>query len=319
MKFTIAYTFLFFYVIAAIVFWGYSLNRQGKIISNLEKEKILILSKHDTSIQLQQELEKIEATKERRISQYWGEGATFIIIIIIAAGVVYMSYYRQRRLAKLQHNFMLSVTHELKTPLAGIKLNLQTLEKRKLDEATQTKLVGYSIVETNRLNDLCNNILIATQLEKMKEVIYTDDVSLNQILNEVVEEKKRSHHHVNIQLNQLLNDKIIHGDLTLWKLVFSNLIENAIKYSPKDEAIDIDMKNENNQIAISIKDSGAGIPDKEKKKIFEKFYRIGNENTRTSKGTGLGLYIVKKIIHLYKCQIVVKNNNPRGTIFEVII
>ncbi|KXK41942.1 MAG: histidine kinase [Bacteroidetes bacterium OLB11] len=266
MKFTIAYIFLFFYVIAAIIFWGYSLNRQGILISNLEKEKMLILSKYDKNIQLQQELDKIETKKERRISQFWGEGATFIIIIIIAAGVVYISYYKQRKLAKLQHNFMLSITHELKTPLAGIKLNLQTLEKRKLDETTQTKLVGYSIVEANRLNDLCNNILIATQLEKMKEVIYTDDVSLNQILNEVVDEKKRSHHHVNIQFNQLLEDKIIQGDLTLWKLVFSNLIENAIKYSPKDEAIIIDMKNENNKTSISIKDCGAGIADEEKEK-----------------------------------------------------
>lgn len=317
MKFTIAYTFLFIYVIAAIVFWGYSLNRQGNLISKLEEEKIIIQSKHDNNIELQQELKKIEKKRERRIKQYWGEGATFIIIIIISAAVVYISYYKQRKLAKLQHNFMLSITHELKTPLAGIKLNLQTLDKRKLDDITQSKLINYSIVETNRLNDLCDNILIATQLEKMKEVIFTDEISIHQILKEVVEEKKVRHQ--NIQLNLADNDKTIQGDQTLWKLVFSNLIENASKYSAQGEVIEIETTNNNKQMHIQIKDKGIGIPDYEKYKIFEKFYRVGNENTRTSKGTGLGLYIVKKIIQLYKGQILVKNNKPQETIFEVII
>ena len=97
-----------------------------------------------------------------------------------------------------------------------------------------------------------------------------------------------------------------------------NLIENARKYSPSDEPIEIGISKENNYVKLSIKDKGIGIADTEKLKIFQKFYRIGNENTRNSKGTGLGLYIVKKIVTLYKYDISVKNNSPKGSIFEVL-
>ena len=214
---------------------------------------------------------------------------------------------------------MLSVTHELKTPIAGIKLNMQTLEKRKLDEDIQMKLIKSSVNETNRLNDLCNNILIATQLENTSKAIYTEDVSLEQILSEVIDEMRARYRDLKIALNVYEEDKIIRGDATIWKLVISNLIENARKYSPKDEPIVVEMKQVEGKTLIAVIDRGNGIPDTEKKKIFEKFYRIGNENTRSSKGTGLGLFIVKKIIKMYKYDISVKNNIPKGSIFEVTI
>lgn len=320
MKFTVAYIFLFVYVVAAIVFWGYSLTRQGNLIAELEKEKVKIQYQHDPNISLYNELKNIEDKKQRRRQQYWGEGSIFIIIIVLAAGVVYVSYYKQRKLAKLQKNFMLSITHELKTPIAGIKLNLQTIQKRKLDETTHSKLIESSVIETNRLNDLCNNILTATQLENTKEVIDTDSISLEQLIQEVIAEKKLRYPDLFIKTNLSQTNKTIGGDPFLWKLVFSNLIENAKKYSQKHTPIVVELlESDKNQFKILVKDFGCGISDEEKKKIFEKFYRIGNENTRTSKGTGLGLYIVKKIVTLYGGEIFVHKNQPQGSIFEIII
>lgn len=319
MKFTIAYTLLLLYVVAAIIFWGYNLNKQGRQIFELEKEKIALLQANNKDVNFNAELNKIQDKKIRRTKQYLGEGSTFLLIILLSAAIVYYAYYRQRKLSKLQQNFMLSVTHELKTPIAGIKLNMQTLEKRKLDEDIQNKLIKSSVNETNRLNDLCNNILIATQLESTKSAIYSDEISLQDILTEVVEEMRARYNDIKIELHIIEDDKIIKGDATIWKLVISNLIENARKYSPKEELIVVELKQANNKTIIAVKDKGNGIPDDEKKKIFEKFYRIGNENTRSSKGTGLGLYIVKKIVRLYKYDISVKNNTPKGSIFEVII
>ncbi len=319
MKFTIAYTLLLLYVVAAIIFWGYNLNKQGRQIFELEKEKITLLQLNNKNVNFNEELNKIQDKKIRRTKQYLGEGSTFLLIILLSAGIVYYAYYSQRKLSKLQQNFMLSVTHELKTPIAGIKLNMQTLEKRKLEEDIQNKLIKSSVNETNRLNDLCNNILIATQLESTKSAIYSDDISLQRILTEVVEEMRARYNDIMIELCIIGDDKIIKGDATIWKLVISNLIGNARKYSPKEEMIEVEMKQVNSKTIIAVKDKGNGIPDDEKKKIFEKFYRIGNENTRSSKGTGLGLYIVKKIVKLYKYDISVKNNTPKGSIFEVII
>jgi K+-sensing histidine kinase KdpD len=318
MKFTIAYTLLFVYVIAAILFWGYSLEKQKEVVYQLEKT-ILENSKLNISeLQYIDQLKSIEQKRIRRTKQYYGEGGTFLLIILLTAGIVYYAYYRQLKLGQLQQNFMLSVTHELKTPIAGIKLNMQTMEKRKLDEETSKQLIKSSVLETNRLNDLCNNILIATQLENKSKVMFADEINLTSLVKEEIEEFKMRY--PTLVINQLLlaDDYIFKGETTLWKVVISNLIENARKYSLHNEPIEIAISKENNNVKLSIKDSGVGISDSDKLRIFQKFYRIGNENTRNSKGTGLGLFIVKKIVTLYKYDISVKNNSPKGSIFEVL-
>lgn len=317
MKFTIAYTLLFIYVIAAILFWGYSLNKQSKLIYNLEKEKIELLQKTSDNFEVERELKLIDEKRERRTKQYWGEGSTFILITLLTAAIVYVAYYRQRRLSKLQENFMLSITHELKTPIAGIKLNMQTLEKRKLNEDTQMRLVKSSVQETNRLNDLCNNILTATQLDSKKHALYTEDVNLSRLILEQIDEISTRNPKCLIESHLPKDDFYLKGDASLWKLVVSNLIENARKYSPEGEKIEVVLSSDNTNTKLEVKDFGIGIPIEERKRIFEKFYRIGNENVRTSKGTGLGLFIVKKIIKLYKYDISVRNNTPKGSIFEV--
>ena len=132
MRFTVAYSLMFLYILATIVFWGYSLNKQNKTIYTLEKDKLALMHQTGSLMEYEKELDKIHKDKMRRTQQYTGEGSTFALIILFTACIVYYAYYRQRRLAKLQENFMLSVTHELKTPIAGIKLNMQTLEKRVL-------------------------------------------------------------------------------------------------------------------------------------------------------------------------------------------
>lgn len=319
MRFTIAYTFLFLYVIASIVFWGYSLNKQNKLIFRLEKEKIDLRARTENHLLYKEELARIKASKIRRTKQYLGEGTTFILIILLTACIVYYAYYRQRSLAKLQQNFMLSVTHELKTPIAGIKLNMQTLEKRKLDEVQQKKLLESSVTEANRLNDLCNNILAATQLESTEKALYTEMVDLVQIIEESVNELRSRYPVINLVANLLDEPLELRGDRGMWKLVLSNLLENARKYSPPGHPITVNLKRVAHHVLLQVCDEGPGIPDEEKEKIFSKFYRIGNENTRSSKGTGLGLYIVKKIVSLYKYDIAVKNNQPKGAIFEVTI
>lgn len=318
MKFTIAYTLLFVYVIAAILFWGYSLEKQKDVVYQLEKT---ILEKSKLKIsdhQYNDELKSIEEKRIRRTKQYYGEGSTFLLIILLSAGIVYYAYYRQLKLSQLQQNFMLSITHELKTPIAGIKLNMQTMQKRKLDEETNKELIKSSVLETNRLNDLCNNILIATQLENKRKVMFADEINLTNLVKEEIEEFKTRYPTLIINSLFQVDDFNFKGESTLWKVVISNLIENARKYSPCDEPIEIGISKENNNVKLSIKDKGVGISDAEKLKIFQKFYRIGNENTRNSKGTGLGLYIVKKIVTLYKYDISVKNNSPKGSIFEVL-
>jgi len=100
-------------------------------------------------------------------------------------------------------------------------------------------------------------------------------------------------------------------------MLVSNLLENANKYSPKDKIITIELRESAEVVELSVKDEGCGISDEEKKNVFRKFYRIGNEQTRTAKGTGLGLYLCKKIADDHQGSITVTDNQPRGTNFTV--
>lgn len=319
MKFTIAYSLVFLYVLAAIVFWGYSLHRSSERIYALEKEAVNLKNTLHATQSYDTELHRVEDAHQRRRRQYWGEGSTFLVLTLLASGIVYYAYYRQRQLSKLQQNFMLSVTHELKTPLAGIKLNMQTLQRRKLEEEIQQKLIRTAVHEADRLNDLCNNILMATQMESKKEAMYSEDVKLQEIIREELAEF--GSRYPELKIETFVDETIppVRSDHTWWKLILSNLVENARKYTEEHASIQIRLHRENHEIILQVCDQGPGIPDEEKQKIFSKFYRTGEESTRKTSGTGLGLYLVRKMVKLYKYDITVKNNTPKGSIFEIRI
>ncbi len=312
------YFLLLVYIIAALVFWGVSLNRQSAVIVSNE---IDALHGHVDSVSKPAEYKKaLTAIKERentRKRQYLGEGATFLAIILIGAGVVYSSIRSNHLLSKQQSNFILSVTHELKSPIAAVKLNLQTMGRRKLNEETQAQLISRSIHETNRLDDLCNNLLLASQIESRHFRPAEERINLTDIATDCVQAYE--HRGKNIFVAKLEEDCFIHGDRLLWKLAINNLLENAVKYSPSETTIVVELSKQDEDLVLSVADEGCGISDEEKGKIFRKFYRVGNENSRKTKGTGLGLYLTSKIIQQYKGAILVRDNQPKGTVFEITV
>lgn len=312
------YFLLLVYIIAAIAFWGISLNKQSAVIV---KNEIDALHSHIDSVARPAEYQKAFAhIKERentRKRQYLGEGATFLAIILIGAGVVYSSIRSNHLLSRQQTNFILSVTHELKSPIAAVKLNLQTLAKRKLNEETQMQLINRSVNEANRLDDLCNNLLLASQMESRHFKSIDERINLTEVAEECIQAYEyRSKNTFEAKLEE---DCFTRGDRLLWKLTINNLLENAVKYSPALSKISIELTKQDDELILSISDEGEGIDDAEKGKIFKKFYRIGNENSRKTKGTGLGLYLTSKIVQQYKGAILVRDNTPHGSVFEITV
>jgi signal transduction histidine kinase len=258
----------------------------------------------------------ITEEERKKEFQYISEGSTFLALIIICAGFLYRSVRRQFKMAQQQQNFMMAITHELKTPIAVAKLNLETLLKHKLDESRKQKIIQMTLQETNRLNTLTNNILVSSQLEgegyqSAKEVL---DLSLlaDNCINDFRTRFPEIKWDVDIQ-----PDLSITGDTLLLQILVNNLIDNAIKYSSKTASITFILKRGNDSINLSVLDEGPGIPEKEKDKIFERFYRIGNELVRKTKGTGLGLYLCKKIAHDHNAYISVTNLSPTGSNFTI--
>lgn len=316
--FTTVHILLFLYVISAILFWGISLEQKSETIYELEYEcmKAEIDSmQHPTAFNTK--LASIKDKRSSRTKQYIGEGGTFLLVILIGAAVVYSSFRRSIRLTRQQNNFMLAVTHELKSPIAAMKLNLQTLERHNLDEDKKDLLVNRCVKEANRLNDLCNNMLLASQMEGRQYKASKEQINYTELIKDSVKDYSGSYPD-RFVINELSEITLI-ADKVLLQMAINNLLENAVKYTPSDKSVTLALEKRNGAAVFTVADLGPGIPDDEKTKIFNKFYRVGNEETRKSKGTGLGLYLTSKIVKQHKGKIIVKDNDPNGAIFELTL
>jgi two-component system sensor histidine kinase CiaH len=309
---SVVYWFLLSYMLAALLWWFIALEKQNRLIANIRLSEF---KKDDISYILK--VAQVESAAKRKTIQYIGEGLTFLGLIMFGAVFVFRATRRQIRLSHQQQNFMMAVTHELKTPIAVTQLNLETLQKRQLDDGTKQKLIVNTLQEANRLNTLCNNILFASQLDAGIYSKHLQEINFTDLIHGCIDDFRiRFPQRI---FEEKINEHIyLHGEPLLLQLLANNLIDNALKYAPKEQPILVLLSEIENHINFSVIDQGQGVPDAEKKNIFEKFYRIGNENTRQAKGTGLGLYLCKKIAQSHKANISVTDNNPQGSNFTVI-
>jgi K+-sensing histidine kinase KdpD len=308
---TIVYWVLLLYIVAALIWWFVALTQQNHALTIT---RLLELKQDDPSYAIQ--VNKILALEQRKTAQYIGEGVTFFILIVIGAVFVYRATRKQIHLSNQQQNFMMAITHELKTPIAITKLNLETLQKRRLEEAQQQKLIQNTLHEANRLNLLCNNILFASQLDAGAYTFTKNTVNLSDIVTGCVADFKQRFPNKTMHVD-IANNVEVYGEELLLQMMVNNLLENALKYAPKETAVAVALTKQTKQVELTVKDNGPGISDEEKDKVFDKFYRVGNEKVRKTKGTGLGLYLCKKIASDHNANIVVTNNQPQGCIFAV--
>lgn len=309
----VVYWVLLSYMVAALIWWFIALERQNASITQI---RLAELTKDDPAY-----IEKvavIEDAKKRKTAQYIGEGVTFLALILVGAVFVFRATRRQLRLSQQQQNFMMAVTHELKTPIAITRLNLETLQKRKLEEEKQQKLISNTLQEANRLNILCNNILLAAQLDAGAYTSNKEEINFSDLVEGCIDDFTTRF--PQREVKELITEGLyIQGETLLLQMLVNNLLENAMKYSSKESPIQISLHAEKNELILSISDQGVGIPDEEKKKVFDKFYRVGNENTRTTKGTGLGLYLCSRIVKSHNGYISVTDNQPQGSNFVVTL
>ena len=242
------------------------------------------------------------------------EGLTlgFITLLIGIAMFVYLD--KVVRLNQQQNNFLLAVTHELKTPIAASNLALQTAIKRPDPEIIK-KMISMAQSNIARLSSMVEQILMATRFENK----FTEPQKIEILLDEFIENTIKSMDLSSIEMERIQTNIPTHchlmADEQMLGTVFKNLINNAIKYSDGEGNIKIEVKQNDTNLTIAFSDQGIGIPDDEKKNVFEKFYRVGEEKTRTKPGSGLGLYLVKKITEIHGGKVSIMNNKPKGTTF----
>ena len=283
--------------------------------NNMYRAEFIDVSPKKRIIQLRINPESLEQLKtdqyrQRNIWLY----QSILLLILVAAGIygVYYSIDNIYKLNKRQNNFLLSVTHEFKTPIASIRLMLQTSKHPKVKEEKRAELIDDSILNTHRLEDLAENMLTAMQIENEKYDYQFSEVNLSQMVTDEVGNQE-----IKGEINAHIEPGIsIVGDDFIWRMVINNLIENAFKYSD-NQPIEVELAVRDKFKTLQVRDHGVGIHKEDMKNIFKKFYRVQDEETRTTKGTGLGLFIVKQTVEKHNGKIYVSANKPKGSIFTI--
>ncbi len=278
------------YVVMQFVWWGYHI------------------------IDLSSELNRGDSAN-KRMFMIIGEGLVFFLILMLGLWKIRNSFQKEMKLSKQQNNFLLSVTHELKTPLTSNKLYLQTLLKRKnLERSQQEEMINQAIIENNRLEDMIENILTATRIDNHRLQLNTEECNLSEQMTQIVEKWSKTRVPVQVSIEENI---ITNVDLFIIESVLHNLLENALKYAGENPRIEVYLYRKKNTITWGVKDDGKGIPQEFIGEVFSKFVRLGNEETRAQKGTGLGLYIVKSLLKFHGDHIVYLQNQPQGAHFKI--
>lgn len=310
---------VFAYILIFSVWWAYLLYDKNETAFE-EKIELNEIRYRQTSgkndYTATEEFQKLHSKYVRQKFMIITEGAVFILLLLLGFFRVRKVFSEEMKLAAQQKNFLLSITHELKSPLSTIKLSLQTLIMRKLEPATSEKLINNSLIDLDRLETLVDNILFAAKIERDHPGFSNEEVNISEIVHRIIERFSQNKKAIVIE-TEVQPEVYMKVDVIGFTSVITNLVENAIKYSEDGTVMKVVLKEQGENILLLVKDNGIGISDEEKQRVFDKFYRVGNEDTRRTKGTGLGLYIVKRIAEIYKGEISIEDNVPKGSVFKL--
>jgi two-component system, OmpR family, sensor histidine kinase SenX3 len=241
----------------------------------------------------------------------WREGIRVFLGIIffgaIVAGLVLNTIFLVREIRRNeQHDsFINAVTHELKTPIASIRLYLQTLQRREVDEAQRRQFYELMLLDTDRLLHTVEQVLKAGAAAQKKSLLHPSPVDFDSLVRECMELARTRHHLQPANLEYRESQSLLAhngdggqvlGDPEELRTAVSNLLDNAVKYSPDGVHISVELDApDEERIVLRVRDQGVGIPQQELKRIFKRFYRVTQRSLAQVKGTGLGLFIVRSI------------------------
>ena len=314
------------YMLLAFGWWSILLLRKNEEAHNARVDKLAIelavqkRIERASDFRLTQNYQLLTDRFERQQRMILGEA---LLLVISLAGGLYLLFRSLRKeisAAEQQRNFLLSITHELKSPLAGIRLILETFQRRReLKPELQQKLSTNALAETDRLTALVNDLLLSAKLENVYQ-LNREPIDFGQIVQDAADRTVLKYRGANIHVDIEPDIPTISGDRPGLTSVVVNLLENAAKYSQPEPVIRTTLqRGGDTEIVWTVEDNGVGIPAHEKRKVWTKFYRVGNEDTRSTKGTGLGLFIVRQIVEKHGGQIELRDNQPRGSVFRVYL
>jgi len=248
------------------------------------------------------------------------EGVFFLVMISGGAFLIYRSLVKTEQLKFHQQNFLMAVTHELKTPLASIKLYLDTLKSPKIPDEKKAKVLPRMRSDLERLERLVDNILEAGRFERSGYKLHRQRLDLTAMLSRLTAEVQAAATKKPLEISVDLEDEVVvEGDSSALQRALEAVIENSIKYNVEERIrIQVGLAREGKHVRITISDNGIGLERGDLKRIFDRFYRVGSELSRSHAGSGLGLYLAREIIEAHDGDIVAESEGPgRGARFII--
>ncbi|MFO0946694.1 MAG: HAMP domain-containing sensor histidine kinase [Planctomycetota bacterium] len=254
---------------------------------------------------------------------YWWSAltvGTVIFVVILVGLVLYLILaIKEIRLNQRQANFVDSVTHELKSPIASLRLYLETLQLRTVNEEKREYFYQVMVDDLDRLDRLINQLLEVGRLDAVATEAVQEDIAMEPLLKECAHAACMQYKRPDTSIRFETVPAVVRGGKLALEMIFRNLLDNAFKYSGEEPEVEVQMVMKGNHRVITrISDNGPGVPLDIRKKIFGLFYRGGTELTRSKKGTGLGLYIVYTLVRKMGGKVSVhgRGKSP-GSVFEV--
>lgn len=255
---------------------------------------------------------------------FWAILATGAVLLagVLAGVIAYLTLtVKAFNLNRRQSNFIDAVTHELKSPIASLKLYLQTMTRRSVDEQQQQDFHQFMLEDVERLDSLINHLLDAARIDRGVDPAGEEKVRLDQLLAQCGTATCVRYRLPSDTVEIDSPPVTLRSQLVQLEILFRNLIDNAVKYGGSPPRVQVRVKTAaDDKVTVSILDNGAGIPANQRRKVFGRFIRLGNELERSTPGTGLGLYLVRNVIKAIGGSIRVNDrDNESGTEFEVTL
>jgi len=249
-----------------------------------------------------------------------------ILFMAIIAGIVLNTIFLVREVRRNeQHDgFINAVTHELKTPIASIRLHLETLQTREVDETHRKEFYSVMLTDTARLLRTVEQVLEAGRTGQRRRRIDRSVIDLGAVVQECLQTVQTQLNPATIQYSEILNDgsrPLVLGDHDELRVAVSNLVDNAVKYSPKSPRVAVEIAAfDENRLAIRVTDSGIGIARGQLKHIFKRFYRIPKRMVLRVKGSGLGLFIVRSVVERHGGRVFAESaGEGMGSTFTIVL
>ena len=256
----------------------------------------------------------------KRIVMMVSEGAFFAPMLLVLVALLWRTLRREVALEQQHRNFLSAVTHELKSPLAAMRLSLETVLRGRADSGASVRFLENALQDAERLQDLVEKVLEVTRFTRTGGALNREWVNLSEVVEEALDRFSRRTTAAGAVLNGEIDPEIrAEVDAEAFSIVISNLLENALKYGGTIPRIDLGLHLVEGQAVMEVADNGRGIATEDVPLVFDRFWRAGDEMTRTTQGTGLGLFLVRQIVEAHRGRVEVRSTGPSGTVFRVIL